>query len=177
MCWIWREGHLSAFRARGRGWDSPAQQHRIVLSHRVLSLSYSRLRPVYQLSTSSVVSSSHLLCPNSTPSLNMSPPLPLPPSYAGLTPSLPENTLSHHPSDSPTVTPVIVLTLSRPQKNNAFTNTMQQSLVQAFDMLGADDRVKAIVVAGKGRMFCAGADLDIGLKRMEGAGAREHRDG
>jgi enoyl-CoA hydratase/carnithine racemase len=54
---------------------------------------------------------------------------------------------------------------------------MEHSLVTAFDLLDLDDRVKAIVVTGKGRMFCAGADLDIGLNRTEGVGDKEHRDG
>lgn len=49
-------------------------------------------------------------------------------------------------------------------------------LEQAFSLLSADPRVKAIVVTGHGRMFCAGADLDIGLSFKEDT-ARTHRDG
>lgn len=50
-------------------------------------------------------------------------------------------------------------------------------MVKAFDMLDLDDRVKAIVVTGKGRMYCAGADLEIGLNRGPGIRDKEHRDG
>jgi enoyl-CoA hydratase/carnithine racemase len=37
--------------------------------------------------------------------------------------------------------------------------------------------VKAIVVTGEGKNFCAGADLEIGLERTEGIGGKDHRDG
>ena len=54
---------------------------------------------------------------------------------------------------------------------------MEHDLVRAFDMLDLDERVKAIVVTGKGKNFCSGADLEIGLNREEGVGNKEHRDG
>jgi len=54
---------------------------------------------------------------------------------------------------------------------------MEHSLVQAFDFLDADERVKVIVVTGRGKMFCAGADLEIGLNREDGIRDKEHRDG
>ena len=54
---------------------------------------------------------------------------------------------------------------------------MEHSLVKAFDLLDADDRVKVIVITGKGRMFCAGADLEIGLNREDDIRDKEHRDG
>ncbi len=54
---------------------------------------------------------------------------------------------------------------------------MGHDLVQAFDVLDRDDTVKVIVVTGKGKNFCAGADLVDGLVRMEGIGRKEHRDG
>jgi len=85
--------------------------------------------------------------------------------------------LSHHPVSSPTVTPIIIICIDRVDKNNAFTSEMEYGLVKAFDMLDLDDRVKAIVVTGKGRMFCAGADLEIGLHREPGIRDKEHRDG
>jgi len=85
--------------------------------------------------------------------------------------------LSHHPTTSTTVTPIIIIRISRVEKNNAFTSVMEHDLVRAFDMLDQDDRVKAIVVTGEGRNFCAGADLEIGLERTEGVGGKEHRDG
>jgi len=84
--------------------------------------------------------------------------------------------LSHHPSTSAVVTPIIILTISRVHKNNAFTSVMENDLVRAFEILDRDDRVKVIVVTGEGRNFCAGADLEIGLERTEGIGGKEHRD-
>jgi enoyl-CoA hydratase/carnithine racemase len=86
-------------------------------------------------------------------------------------------TLAHHPSSSYTVTPVIIIQISRVEKSNAFTSVMEHDLVRAFDMLDRDDRVKAIIVTGEAKNFCAGADLEIGLERTEGIGGKEHRDG
>ncbi|TDZ32064.1 Enoyl-CoA hydratase AKT3-1 [Colletotrichum spinosum] len=83
----------------------------------------------------------------------------LPSSYATL--SLPQISLSHHPSSSSTPTPVIILTLSRPPQN-AFTETMVSSLARAYSLLSADPRVKCIVLTSSdpsNRTFCAGMDL------------------
>ena len=89
--------------------------------------------------------------------------------------------LSHVPASSTAVTPVIVLELYRPKNNNAFTGTMMEEFLAAYELFNVDDRVKCIVLTGHGRMFCAGADMDIGFKRsmMEDGGSREerHRDG
>jgi enoyl-CoA hydratase/carnithine racemase len=98
-----------------------------------------------------------------------------PTSYANL--PFKHISLSHHPTSSPAVTPIIIISIDRVEKNNAFTSEMEHGLVRAFDMLDLDDRVKAIVVTGKGRMFCAGADLEIGLNRAQGLRDKEHRDG
>ncbi|KAM3067727.1 hypothetical protein ACMFMG_011463 [Clarireedia jacksonii] len=84
--------------------------------------------------------------------------------------------LSHVPSSSPTPTPIILITLYRPEKHNAFTDIMTDDLVTAFDLLSLDPRVKCIVITGSGKMFCAGADLDIGLNYTEDT-ALTHRDG
>lgn len=54
---------------------------------------------------------------------------------------------------------VLTLWLSRPENLNAFTVTMADELVAAFDRASADDGVAAIVVTGEGRAFCAGMDL------------------
>ncbi len=55
---------------------------------------------------------------------------------------------------------IATLTLYRPEKMNAFTGTMMQEMVAAFDLVDADDAVRAVVVTGAGdRAFCAGADL------------------
>lgn len=57
---------------------------------------------------------------------------------------------------------VATITLHRPEKLNAFTNTMLKELIAAFDATDADDAVRAVIVTGSGRAFCAGADLSGG---------------
>ena len=56
---------------------------------------------------------------------------------------------------------------------------MMREIVSAYEMFAVDDRVKVIVLTGHGRMFCAGADLEVGFRRNgeEGVGERGHRDG
>ncbi len=51
------------------------------------------------------------------------------------------------------------LTLNRPDRLNAFTVKMSRELIAAFDELDSDDSVRAIIVTGSGRAFCAGMDL------------------
>ena len=57
---------------------------------------------------------------------------------------------------------VATITLDRPERLNAYTRTMHEELVQAFDLADADDEVRAVIVTGEGRGFCAGADLERG---------------
>jgi enoyl-CoA hydratase/carnithine racemase len=57
---------------------------------------------------------------------------------------------------------VLTITLDRPDRLNAFTTTMGRELIEAFDRADADDEVRAIIVTGEGRGFCAGADLGGG---------------
>jgi enoyl-CoA hydratase/carnithine racemase len=57
---------------------------------------------------------------------------------------------------------ILTVTLSRPEKLNAFNATMQRELIDAFDRADQDDDVRAIIVTGEGRAFCAGADLSSG---------------
>ncbi len=57
---------------------------------------------------------------------------------------------------------VLTITLHRPDRLNAFTATMGRELIEAFDLADADDGVRAVVVTGEGRAFCAGADLGGG---------------
>ncbi|MGW0805432.1 enoyl-CoA hydratase-related protein [Nonomuraea sp. NPDC002799] len=57
---------------------------------------------------------------------------------------------------------VATITLNRPERLNAFTFTMRGELIDAFDLADADDEVRAVVVTGAGRGFCAGADLGGG---------------
>ncbi|HET9761144.1 MAG TPA: crotonase/enoyl-CoA hydratase family protein [Nocardioidaceae bacterium] len=54
---------------------------------------------------------------------------------------------------------ILTLTLDRPDQLNAFTVTMADELEQAFDRASSDDDVRAVVVTGRGRAFCAGMDL------------------
>lgn len=85
--------------------------------------------------------------------------------------------VSHHPSSSPVATKVVIITINRPEKSNAYTDGIETEMIHALEMFDVDDRVRAIVVTGKGRLFCAGADLNIGLNRKEGETSKAHRDG
>ena len=62
---------------------------------------------------------------------------------------------------------VLTLTLDRPDQLNAFTPRMQREMVDAFDRADADDEVRAIIVTGRGRGFCAGADLSSGAETFD----------
>jgi enoyl-CoA hydratase/carnithine racemase len=57
---------------------------------------------------------------------------------------------------------VLTITLNRPDRLNAFTAQMGRELIEAFDASDADDDVRAVIVTGAGRAFCAGADLGGG---------------
>lgn len=59
------------------------------------------------------------------------------------------------------------LTLDRPEIRNAFDDALITALTQALRTLDADDKVRAVVLAGSGPAFCAGADLNW-MKRMAG---------
>jgi enoyl-CoA hydratase/carnithine racemase len=79
---------------------------------------------------------------------------------------------------------VCTLTLDRPEKLNAVTPPMIEELIASFDRADADDAVRAVIVTGAGRAFCAGADLGAGGaafdRRGDGepaAAAATHRDG
>jgi len=54
---------------------------------------------------------------------------------------------------------VALITLNRPDKLNAWTITMMNELIEAFDMADKDDNVRAVIITGAGRGYCAGADL------------------
>jgi enoyl-CoA hydratase/carnithine racemase len=62
---------------------------------------------------------------------------------------------------------VLTITLNRPERLNAFTATMMNELIAAFDGADADDAVRAVIVTGAGRAFCAGADLGAGGKTFD----------
>jgi enoyl-CoA hydratase/carnithine racemase len=62
---------------------------------------------------------------------------------------------------------ILTITLSRPEKLNAFNATMQRELIEAFDAADKDDNIRAIIVTGAGRAFCAGADLSSGADTFD----------
>jgi enoyl-CoA hydratase/carnithine racemase len=75
---------------------------------------------------------------------------------------------------------VATVTLDRPDRLNAFTAEMGAELLEVFDATDADDTVRAVVVTGAGRAFCAGADLGAGARTFEvpasGTGGTAPRD-
>ena len=78
---------------------------------------------------------------------------------------------------------IATVTLNRPEKLNAVTSVLLRELIAAFDDADADDTVRAVIVTGAGRAFCAGADLSAGTQtfdpseRQRPEGDGEHRDG
>ena len=75
---------------------------------------------------------------------------------------------------------VMTVTLNRPDRLNAFTTQMMLDWLHLLDAIDADDEVRAVVVTGAGRGFCAGADLGGGGKTFDASRIEkidEHRDG
>jgi enoyl-CoA hydratase/carnithine racemase len=75
---------------------------------------------------------------------------------------------------------VCTVTLNRPERLNAVTRVMLDGLIEALDRADADDAVRAVIVTGAGRAFCAGADLSGGPGTFDAAArgrAEPHRDG
>jgi len=77
---------------------------------------------------------------------------------------------------------IATITLNRPKKLNAFTHVMRDELIDAFVKADGDDEVRAVIVTGAGRAYCAGADLSAGTStfdyaKREGLTAQTHRDG
>ena len=66
------------------------------------------------------------------------------------------NTLRYETADC-----ILTLTLNRPEHLNAFTVEMGHELIEAFNRASNDDDVRAIVVTGQGKAFCAGMDLSV----------------
>ncbi|KAF7589980.1 hypothetical protein BBP40_003472 [Aspergillus hancockii] len=84
--------------------------------------------------------------------------------------------LSHYPAGAEHATPVVVATLNRPEKRNAFTSAMAEDLERAFATFDVDERVKVVVLTGAGNTFCAGADLEIGFPKGRDERPVDHRD-
>jgi len=75
---------------------------------------------------------------------------------------------------------ILTLTLDRPDRLNAFTETMLREIVATLDEVDANDAIRAVIVTGAGRGFCAGADLGGGsgtFDNSEREAAAVHRDG
>jgi methylglutaconyl-CoA hydratase len=69
---------------------------------------------------------------------------------------------------------VSVIWMNRPEVRNAFNETMIGELTQAFREQDADHGIRAVVLAGRGPAFCAGADLNW-MKKMAGYSQKENR--
>lgn len=68
---------------------------------------------------------------------------------------------------------VATITLDRPDHLNAFTGAMGESLAHAYRHCDENDEVKAVVVTGRGRAFCAGADMSEGASTFDASGKGE----
>src|SRR5262245_31128798 len=76
---------------------------------------------------------------------------------------------------------ILTITLNRPDKLHAFTATMPRELIDAFARADKDGGVRAIIITGAGRAFCAGADLSSGADTFDRDARRgpvkRHADG
>lgn len=110
-------------------------------------------------------------------SLNMT--TPIPHAYTSL--PFKDISISHVPASSPSATKVVVLALNRPDKYNAVTGNMMDEMEAAYKLFEKDERVRAIVLTGTGKAFCAGADLEVGFSgllkdKQDEASMRAYRD-
>jgi len=67
--------------------------------------------------------------------------------------------------------PFLIVTLNRPDKLNAYTGRMGAEITDAFERADRDDDVRAVIVTGAGRAFCAGADVSGGAKSFDTSGS------
>lgn len=68
---------------------------------------------------------------------------------------------------------VAILRLNRPDKMNALSDELSRELLAALDAVDADDSIKAIILTGNGRAFCAGGDVSKMASILEGEAQRE----
>lgn len=78
---------------------------------------------------------------------------------------------------------IFIIRLNRPEKLNAFTRVMQDELIKVFDYTDENDDIKAVIITGSGKAFCAGADLVEGANTFNYGeqgnklSNEDHRDG
>ncbi len=72
---------------------------------------------------------------------------------------------------------VLLITLNRPEILNVFNRDMMAEIIDALDKADADDNVRAIIVTGAGRGFCAGADLSAGGNTFNAEARDDREDG
>ena len=78
---------------------------------------------------------------------------------------------------------IFIIRLNRPEKLNAFTRAMQDELIKVFDYTDENDDIKAVIITGSGKAFCAGADLVEGANTFNYGeqgnklSNQDHRDG
>jgi enoyl-CoA hydratase/carnithine racemase len=84
--------------------------------------------------------------------------------------------MAYEDIDCQTTDGVMTITLNRADKLNALSRPMRHSLLAAFDQADADDDVRAVIVTGAGRAFCAGADLSKGAETFDYEKRGELRD-
>jgi enoyl-CoA hydratase/carnithine racemase len=72
---------------------------------------------------------------------------------------------------------ILTITMHRPEKLNAFTGVMMNEMIDAFDRSDADDSIRAVIVTGAGRAFCAGADLSSGGNTFNADGRADRPSG
>jgi enoyl-CoA hydratase/carnithine racemase len=65
---------------------------------------------------------------------------------------------------------LLLVTLNRPDKLNAYTGQMGAELTEAFVRADSDDSIRAVIVTGAGRAFCAGADVSGGATSFDTSG-------
>ena len=68
---------------------------------------------------------------------------------------------------------VFTVTLNRPDRLNAFTTTMMEDLLDVLEHIDSNDEIRAVIVTGAGRGFCAGADLGSGGNTFDSSAAED----